>query len=75
MPIADKIESVLRARIGHPMSVAEISAAIPRSLKAHVAFVCERLRSQGRLGRNGANQPGKPYRFYLKNFGDLPPLP
>lgn len=73
MPIAAKIEAVLRANLGRPMSVAELSAAIPQSLKADVAVACERLRRQARLGRNGANTPAKPHRFYLKNFGNLPP--
>lgn len=75
MPMAAKIEAVLCAHLGRPMSVAELSSAIVRRLTADIAFVGERLRGQGRLGRNGANKLGKPYEFFLKNFGELPPLP
>lgn len=55
------------------MSVAELSSMIVRP-KAGVALVFEQLRDQGRLGRNSANELGNPDTFFLKKFGELPPL-
>ena len=69
--IEEKIEAALRERLGHPMSVAELVAAIPGGSRAEVWDACTRLREQGRLGRNGADTPSSPYRFYLKKRGDI----
>lgn len=74
MSIAEKIEALLRDRIGHPMSVEELAGAIPSVTRADILEVCTQLRAQRRLGRNGANSPASPYRFYLKMRGALPPL-
>ncbi len=69
--LGQKIEAVLREHLGHPMSIAELKAAIPGSTGAELWGACTELREQSRLGRNGANTPSSPYRFYLKNFGDI----
>ena len=69
--IGEKIEAVLREHLGHPMSLAELQAAIPGSTRRKLTAACMQLREQGRLGRNGANTQSSPYRFYLKNFGNI----
>jgi len=51
--IEEKIEAALRERLGHPMSIAELVAAIPDGARAESWDACTRLRAQGRLGRNG----------------------
>jgi hypothetical protein len=69
--IEEKIEAALRERLGHPMSVVELVAVIPGSTITEIWAACTRLRDQGRLGRNGADTPSSPYRFYLKKHGDI----
>jgi len=69
--IEEKIEAALRERLGHPMSVAELAAVIPGGTHTEIWTACTGLREWGRLGRNGANTPSSPYRFYLKKHGDI----
>jgi len=66
MALTYQIVDWLVANPGRPQSVAEIAAAIPGAAQSDVERACNRLRAQGKLGRNGANTDASPYRFYLK---------
>lgn len=66
MVLAEQIVDWLAANPGKPQSVAEIAAAIPDASPPDVERVCDQLRAEGKLGRNGANTAASPYRFYIK---------
>jgi hypothetical protein len=55
-----------------PLSVAELGRALPAAASAEIEHACYLLRTQRRLGRNGANTPASPYRYYLKQNLDAP---
>ena len=64
------IIALLRRHIGTPQSVEEIAAEL--NVRAdEIAAQCASLRERGVLGRNGAGEPGRPFRFYLKNRGKV----
>ncbi len=50
-----------------PMSVEEITANLPGHLYADVEAACIRLRSEGKLGRNGADTESSPFRYCRKH--------
>ena len=55
MLLADQIVDWLMANPGSPQSVAEIVTAIPGANRADAEEVCNVLRAQRKLGRNGAD--------------------
>jgi DNA-binding IclR family transcriptional regulator len=62
--LTDRIVKHLAA-LGTPQSVAEIARAL--TVKAsEIERACYALREQRQLGRNGADTPASPFRFYLK---------
>ena len=63
--LANKIVEHLSATV-FPQSVAELGRALPGAEKADIEQACYLLRTQRQLGRNGADTPANPYRYYLK---------